>query len=155
MTGMAEIQTQLLFNAKFELGATVELGPGPLGIRRMVPILSGLFEGPKINGEVLPGGIDWQLTRPDNVTEVEAHYTLKTDDGVLIRVINKGYRHGPSDVMQRLALGEPVNPAEYYFRAAPAFAAAGGRYGWLNQSLFISTGERYPDSVVIRVFEIL
>jgi len=48
MTAMAEIRTQLLFKAVFTLGATIELGPGPLGIRRMVPIPSGVFEGPKI-----------------------------------------------------------------------------------------------------------
>jgi Protein of unknown function (DUF3237) len=155
MTEIAEIRTQLLFKAVFTLGATIELGPGPLGIRRMVPILSGVFEGPKIKGELVPGGIDWQLARADNVTEVEAHYTLKTDDDVLIRVINKGYRHAPANVMQRLALGEPVSPAEYYFRAAPVLTAPAGRYGWLNQTLLISSGERYPDSVVIRVFEIL
>jgi hypothetical protein len=155
MTSAPELQTELLFTATITVGATVDLGPGPCGGRRMVPILSGPFEGPKIKGEILPGGIDWQLVRTDGVTEIEAHYTLKTDDGVLIRVINKGFRHGPPQVMQRLAAGEPVDPGEYYFRAAPIFDAPCGRYDWLNRSLFISSGERSPGRVVLRVFEIL
>ena len=121
----------------------------------MVPILSGTFEGPEIKGEILPGGIDWQLIRSDKVTEIEAHYVLKTDDGVLIRVINRGFRYGPPEVMQRLAAGELVDPAEYYFRAAPLFEAPSGRYEFLNCALFVCTGERYPDLVVVHVFEIL
>ena len=149
------IRTELLFTATITVAPTLDLGAGPRGPRRMVSILSGPLEGPRIKGEILPGGIDWQLVRSDGVTEIEAHYTLKTDDGVLIRVINKGFRHGPPEVMQRLAIGEAVDPSEYYFRAAPTFDAPSGRYGWLNSSLFISTGERYPDAVVLRVFKIL
>jgi hypothetical protein len=155
VTQANEIKTALLFNAVFTVDRTVILGPSPLGERRMVPILSGTFEGPKIKGEVLPGGVDWQLVRSDQVTEVEAHYTLKTDDGVLIRVINKGCRHGPREVMARLAAGLAVDPGEYYFRATPVFSAPSGRYDWLNRSIFLCSGERYPDSVVIRIFEIL
>jgi len=150
-----EIRTQLLFTANITVGATVDLGPGPRGVRRMVPILAGPFEGTRIKGEILPGGTDWQLARTGGVTEIEAHYTLRTDDGVLIRVINKGFRHGPPEVMRRLAGGEAVDPGEYYFRAAPTFDAPSGRYDWLNRSLFISSGERYPDRVVLSVFEIL
>ena len=155
MVQATELHTELLFNAEIPVEATVNLGPSPLGELRFVPILPGPFEGPRIKGEILPGGIDWQLVRTDRVTEIEARYTLKTDDGVLIRVINKGFRHGPVEVMQRLAKGEPVDPGEYYFRAAPIFAAPSGRYEWLNRSLFISSGERYPGKVVLRVFQVL
>jgi len=150
----SELKTEPIFTATITVAPTVELGPGPRGGRRMVPILSGTFDGPKIKGEILPGGIDWQLVRSDGVTEIEAHYTLQTDDGVLIRVINKGFRHGPPEVMQRLAAGEAVDPAEYYFRAAPIIEAPSGRYEWLNRRLFVSSGERYPDRVVLRFFEI-
>jgi hypothetical protein len=152
---ISTLQTELLFEARITVDPTVDLGPGPRGERRMVPILSGPFEGERIKGRILPGGIDWQLARTDGVTEIEAHYTLETDDGVLIRVINKGYRHGPPQVMQRLAAGEPVGPHEYYFRAAPTFDAPTGRYDWLNRGLFISSGERYPDAVILRVYQVL
>jgi len=155
VTSSAELKTELLFSATITVGPTADLGPGPRGGRRMVPILSGSLQGPKIKGEILPGGTDWQLVRTDGVTEIEAHYTLKTDDGVLIRVINKGFRHGPPEVMQRLAAGETVDRSAYYFRAAPTFDAPSGRYEWLNRSLFVSSGERFPDRVVLRFFEIL
>ena len=121
----------------------------------MVPILSGNFQGDRLRGSIEAGGIDWQITRPDGVTEIEAHYSLLTEDGALIRVINKGYRHGPEDVMRRLAQGEDVSPTQYYFRAAPQFEAPKGRYDWLNRSLFLSTGERSRDAVVLHFYEVL
>jgi hypothetical protein len=152
---MAELRTELLFTAAIEVAATADLGSSPLGERRMVPILGGSFEGAKIKGKILPGGIDWQLVRADHVTEIEAHYCIETDDGVLIRVINKGFRHGPAEVMQRLRSGQPVDPAEYYFRAIPTLEAPCGRYEWLNKSLFVSSGERSAETVLLRMYEVL
>jgi hypothetical protein len=121
----------------------------------MVPILAGSFEGPRMKGTVPAGGADWQVTRPDGITEIEACYTLQTDDGVVIRVINRGLRHGPLEVMRRLAQGEAVDPSEYYFRAAPSFEAPLGMYDWLNQRLFISTGRRLRASVQLDFYEVV
>lgn len=149
------IQLVPVFDLVAELAPTVVLGHGVRGERRMVPILSGSFEGPRLKGTILPGGMDWQTIRPDGIAEIEAHYSLETDDGAVIRVINKGYRHGPSEVMQRLTEGVKVSPSEYYFRAAPIFDAPLGRYEWLNRSLFVSTGERSFTSVLLRFHEVL
>lgn len=149
------LRLDFLFRVDAALAPSIELGPGPRGLRRMVPILSGSFEGPRIKGILRAGGIDWQTTRPDGVTEIEAHYSLETGDGAVIRVVNRGFRHGAPEVMRRLAEGEIVDPSEYYFRAAPMFEAPNGRYDWLNRSLFISSGERRSNSVVIRFYEVL
>lgn len=149
------IQTELLFRATIQVGQTRVMGPAAHGELRVVPILSGSFEGPKLRGTILGGGADWQRLYADGVTEVEAHYGLETDDGVLIRIVNKGFRHGPPEVMARLAAGEPVDPALYYFRAAPVFGAPTGRYEWLNRKLFVSTGMRRPDAVILDVYEVL
>ena len=149
------IRTELLFKAVITVEASINFGFNALGDRRLAPIVSGWFEGPRIKGEILPGSLDWQLIRPDNVTEIEAHYTLKTHDGVLIRAVNRGYRHRSPDGMQRLAAGEEINSTAYYIRATPVFDAPSGQYDWLNRSLFICTGQRYLNSVVINIFEIL
>ena len=154
MTESPEIETDFLFEASFELAPTIDLGPGLLGQRRMVPSLSGAFAGPKMRGTVLPGS-DWQVVGAGNVTVLEAQYALQTDDGVLIRVVNKGFRRGPAEVMRRLAAGEPVDASEYYMRAAPAFDAPNGRYQWLNSSLFVSSGARSEGHLILRVYEVL
>jgi len=136
------------------LAAPLSVGATPQGTRRVVPITGGRFEGPRLRGEIVPGGADWQFDRSDGVTQVEALYLLRTDDGVHIQVHNRGLRHGPPAVMVRLAAGEPVAPEEYYFRAAPEFSAPAGRYEWLNRNLFVCTGERRAASIRLWVFRV-
>ncbi len=137
-----------------EVDAPLEFGPTPAGFRRTVPIRGGYFRGPLLRGEILPGGADWQVTRPDGVTEVVARYALRTDDGALIHVVNRGFRHGPADVMRRLAAGEEVPPDAYYMRTSPRFETAHEDYAWLNRTIFVARGIRYPRQVVIKVFAV-
>ncbi len=152
---MLSIQQEFAFELRVNVGPIDELGPTSKGVRRVIPILGGTFEGPAISGEIVAGGYDWQIGRADGVTELEARYLLKTHDGSLIIIVNGGLRHGPPEVMQRLARGEAVDPAEYYFRSIPVFETADPRYQWLTQSVFIAAGIRQPDQVLIRVFRLL
>ena len=148
-------QLEVAFTANITLGTAQEVGDTPHGRRRIIPITGGTFEGPSIKGTVEPGGADWQIIRPDNVAELDAKYTLRTDDGVLIYVVNKGYRHGPAEVIQRLSKGEAVDPSEYYFRASPVFETASERYNYLNRYVYLASGERKKDSVVIHFYKVL
>ena len=142
-----------------EVHATVapplQIGQTPQGLQRVVPITGGSVHGPRFRGRVVAGGADWQVERPDGVLEAEARYELELDDGTLVSVLNRGLRRAEPDVMRRLAAGELVDPAEYYFRTTPTFRAPAGPHEWLNQSVFIGTGERRPESVSIRVYELL
>jgi hypothetical protein len=144
----------LLLEVRATLDAPIVVGDVPEGARRVVPITGGTFEGPRLRGTLVPGGADWQYLRPDGVMIVEAHYLLRTDDGVIVQVNNRGMRHGPTDVMRRLGAGESVDPAEYYFRAMPRLSAPTGRYDWLNRRVFLCSGARYPDAVMLWFYEV-
>ena len=146
---------EFAFKADVKVDKIIVLGMTQHGKRRIIPITGGSFEGPFMKGTVVPGGADWQIIRDDAVAELEARYTLQTDDGALIYVVNKGYRHGPPEVMQRLAKGEPVDPKEYYFRATPVFETSVEKYKWLTKYIFVATGERRPDSVMLRFYKSL
>lgn len=136
------------------LGAPQELGETPLGRRRIIPITGGTFRGDRLSGRVLPGGADWQVIRADGVADLNAHYTLETDDKALIYVQNQGYRHGPADVIQRLAAGETVDPSLYYMRTTPRFETGAERYQWLNRIVCVATGARRAAAVELEVFEV-
>jgi hypothetical protein len=136
------------------LARPIEVGATPSGLRRIVNIVDGSFEGPLLCGTILAGGADWQIIRSDGVAELQAHYALETDDGVLIQVRNRGLRHGPEEVLKRIAEGAAVDPSEYYFRTTPVFEAPAGRYEWLNRSVFIATAARHADSVAVRIFRV-
>jgi Protein of unknown function (DUF3237) len=153
---MAEaLKSEWVMDVKADVAPAIEIEKTPLGTRRIIPIGGGTVEGPRLKGKVLPGGADYQISRSDGVTVLEARYLLETDDGAIVAVRNRGMRHGPPEVMRRLAGGEAVDPGDYYFRAAPEFEAPAGRYDWLNKSLFMSVGERYSGGVIIHIHRIL
>lgn len=137
------------------VGPIRDLGPTPHGRRRIIPILAGTVRGPLLNGEVVPGGADWQYVRGDGVVELEARYSIQADDGAEIAVTNRGLRRAPPEIMERLSRGETVDPALVYFRTVPVFDAPEGSYAWLNQSVFVATAARFPNAVQIRVFEVM
>jgi hypothetical protein len=80
---------------------------------------------------------------------------LKTDSGDLIYVSNVGIRHAPPDVIRRLNAGESVDQSRIYFRTVPKFETAAPELQWLTRSIFIATGERYPNGVLIRYWRVL
>ena len=121
----------------------------PLGERRIIPITGGRVEGERLRGDVLPGGADWQVVRPDGAAVLEARYCVRATDGALIFVENKGLRAGPPEVLARLARGEPVAPGEYYFRTTPRFETAAPRYAWLNDIVAVGSAIRTPGAVIL------
>ena len=80
--------------------------------------------------------------------------SIRTDDDVIIQIRNRGLRHGPPGVMARLAAGETVDPAHYYFRTVPEFIAPNGRYEWMNRSIFICSGARYATGIKLWVWRV-
>jgi len=148
-------QLDFVFAANVTVDAPLDLGDVAKGGRRIVPITGGDFSGPRMRGEVLPGGADWQVLRGDGVAELEARYTLRTADGALIYVRNHGLRHGPPEVIAALAAGQPVDPARYYFRGATFFETSAARYAWLTKHIIVCTGEREPATVKLKFFQVL
>ena len=108
-------QLEFIFAAHVTVDPPLDLGDVGKGGRRIVPITGGDFSGPQIRGKVLPGGADWQVLRNDGMAELEARYTLRTDDGALIYVRNHALRHGPPSVIAALAAGRPVDPSKLLF----------------------------------------
>ena len=145
---------RLIYTSSVELDPPMVVGGTPYGERRIIPIKGGSFAGPRLSGKILPGGADWQVIRTDGAAELEARYTLQTDDGALIYVLNQGIRSGSKEVMGRLARGEKVHASEYYFRTRPFFETGAPKYQWLHSIIAVATGERLPDEVIITVYEV-
>ena len=145
---------RFLYSSKIDIDPPLIVGQSPYGERRIINIKGGAFSGPRLSGRVLSGGADWQIIRHDGITEVEASYTLETHDGALIYIYNRGLRHGPKAVIERLAAGKDVDPSEYYFRTTPIFETGTPAYAWLNGVVAIATGERRADQVIITVYEV-
>jgi hypothetical protein len=133
---------EFVYEAEGQLDPPIPIGETVDGTRRIIP------------GQLVGNAADWQLTRPDGVTVADAIYAIHTDDDVIIQIRNRGLRHGPPEVMARLAAGETVNPADYYFRTVPEFIAPKGRYEWMNRSIFICSGARYAAGIKLWVWRV-
>jgi hypothetical protein len=151
-----DLRSRFAFEARVSVAAPLIVGPSTHGLRRIVPITGGTFSGPRISGRVVSGGADWQFVRADGVLSIEAKYTLEASDGALIMVTNRGMRHGPQDVIDRLTRGEAVDPKLYYFRTVAEFEAPlESKHTWLNRAMFIGVAERAPGAAIVRFFEVL
>lgn len=151
---MTPPEIEFICEVRARVAAPMVVGHTPCGLRRIVEILDGTFEGPSLRGTILPGGADWQILRTDGVAELHAHYVLQTHDGVLIQVENRGLRHGPEEVLRRIAEGGHADPSEYYFRTTPVFEAPAGPYEWLNRNIFVATAMRGATTVTVQIFRV-
>lgn len=132
-----------------KLGQTYTVGQTAHGARVVIPITGGTFEGPNMKGTVLEGGADYQLVdQAKGRNEIEAIYSIKTDDGVYIHIRNCGLI-----VTGKNADGSP----NFYFRCAPKFEApSDSKYDWLNNSLFLcKPGGFTPEGISLRVWRVL
>ena len=123
-------QLEFVVELKVKCEGAYQVGETPHGNRFIIPIVGGTFEGPQMKGTILPGGADYQLQ--DNAhgrTELEAIYSIRTDDGVNIHVRNRGLICTGQD-----SEGRP----QFYFRTAPQFEAPqDSKYAWLNNAIFV------------------
>jgi hypothetical protein len=143
-----------IFTIDAELEAVLSLGHTPYGERRFVGIAGGTVQGPKLNGRILPGGADWQIIRKDGAADIQARYVIESDRGARILVNSVGLRHGPPEVLERLARGDKVDPAQYYFRTVMRFETGDAGLDWLNRILALARGERSARSVRLDVYEV-
>ena len=142
-----------VYRLEATLGEPLDLGELARRRRRIVPLTSGTFTGPELNGTLLPGSsADWQVVLRDGTALGDIRYTLQTDGGDLLYVQARGVRHGSAEVLERLALGEDLDASEYIFRTSTQIEAAAPELDWLNKGVFISVGGRRPGGVIYETY---
>lgn len=140
---MSDLKTEFLFTMSADLAEAQDVGATPQGNRRIYYVTGGTFEGPKLKGEVLPGGGDWALVRPDGAVQLDVRATLRTGDGELIYTTYRG-----------IIRGAPDSP-DFYFRTAPMYETASEKYGWLNHIVAVGVGKLTPMGVSYSVYQVL
>ncbi len=152
---MPELKSEYLLTYTVTVDTLHDVGPVPFDTRHVDMLGRGTFEGPRLRGEVLPGGMDMKTLRSDGAMTPNVRMVLKTDDGALIFMHYQGVRHGSPEVMARIARGEVVPPSEYYLRNTPYFETSAPKYDWLNRIVAVGIGRRMPDHAAYDVFQIL
>ena len=143
------------FAIKAKIGPVQDLGQTARGHRRIIDIVGGEVAGPRLDGEILPGGADWQIVRPDGTIEVVARYTIRSTSGAMIYVQNEGLRVASPEILARMSKGELVPFDSYHFRTAPRFETAEPSLKWLERATFVGVAARTPDRIAIGFHEVL
>jgi hypothetical protein len=154
---IGEIETAHLFDIAIDLSPRLDIGLGPSGRRVLFGAAGGTFEGPVLRGEVLAGGGDWALFRPDGTMTLDVRLTLRTHDDALVHMTYGGRYVVPPEL--RSALADPaenyqIDPARYYFRTNPLFETGAEKYRWLNDIVCVGSGYLIRDGVAYKVFQV-
>lgn len=141
-------QQKLAWEAVVTITPVVDLGPGPLGHRFIVPITGGQFRGGPgyagFHGTILAGGADRQLLRADGVKELRAIYEMQVADGTILNVDNQ------------VIIDAAAQPGRYAVSRITVTAPL-GKWDWLNRRFFLGSLHSHqpnPGFVVIRGWEV-
>ncbi|MGV9372396.1 DUF3237 family protein [Micromonospora tulbaghiae] len=134
------------FEVEARLGVLEDHGTTRAGHRRVVPIVGGRVTG-LFEADILPGGADWQVVRPDGAIEIDTRYSARTADGGHVYIRTFGVRSGRPAVLEALLRGEEVDPAEYYFRLGVRLETSVPALALLEQSVFVASAIREADRV--------
>jgi hypothetical protein len=148
------VKTRPLFVLREAVPPLIVIGQTPNAFRRIGVVQGGSFEGERLSGEVVTGN-DWQSVRQDSCIKLDVRLVLKTTDGELIVMTYTCLRAGPPGVIEKLDVGEEVDPESYYFRMNPMFETSSKKYDWINRIIAIGTGIRRSDGPVYSIFEVL
>ena len=141
------------FTVDATLGPLQDHGHTRAGHRRVVPVASGRISG-LFDAEIVPGGADWQLVRPDGAVEIDTRYTARTPAGEYVHFRTSGVRSGPPQILEALLRGEPADPSEYYFRVAVYLETSAPRLAALQQSIFVASAIREADRVYYAAYRV-
>lgn len=155
---IGEIRTEHLFDIVVDLNPRLTFGEGPFGNRILFGSAGGAFEGPKLRGEVLEGGGDWALFRPDGAMTLDVRLTLRTEDNALVHMTYGGRWITPPEL--RADMIDPVkryrvDPARYYFRTNPLFETGSPQYAWLNDIVCVGSGYLVEGAVAYKISQVL
>lgn len=154
MPSLPEPGLRYFCTIEVSLAKPVSVGPTGAGTRRIIPIKGGRVSGPGISGTILDMGADWQTVLDAGAAELDARYAFETDDGAVIEIHNFGVRHGPPEILAKLAAGQECPPQSYYMRTMARLQTGHPDYAWVNTTVFLGTGARLAQAVQIDLYAV-
>jgi hypothetical protein len=146
------IKLEYVFQVRIDFKERVSFQT-PNGRRAYVPAISGVIEGPRLQGIVVPhSGADYA-----SHGRLNAHYMLQASDGTMIYINNTGYLYRTD--RKEISRDDPTwgGDAEFYFRCTPVFDAPVGPHDWLTRTVIVGTGKRHanPDHTIFTYYAVL
>ena len=144
-----------LMQMKATVAAPVEIGPMPIGTRRIFQATGGSFEGDRLRGEVLPGGGEWFLDAGEGMGQVDVRLLLRTDGGVPIYLRYSGTMDFNETVGAKLAAGQSTDYGDNEFLTQVRFECADPSLDWLSRAIAVGEGRMHPDCVEYAIYQVV
>lgn len=141
------------FELRAQVGARVRIEGNGSMLREFTPVLGGVLVGERIDATVQPHGGDWSEVS-DGIFRLDARYTVRTNDDVVIDVHNQGIAHADEEVFALLASGVPASLDRSYFRTTPTFKTDHPDYRWLIDRTFVGVGREFGKELVLHIFQV-
>lgn len=129
-------QLEHLFDLSIDF-APMPIYPSPLGTRLDAIVRQGTAKGPRLDGEVLPGGGDWIVVGSDGVGRLDIRGTIRTHDTEMIHITSTGRVVLDDGTRDRFLAGETIAGDQMYARTAPLFETGADAYRWLNGTVAV------------------
>lgn len=146
-----------LFTLELEVAADKSRNIGPVldGRRVVVPVTGGNFHGERLSGQVLDGGADWVVFKPNGLMMIDVRLTLETEDSALIYLSYTGRFSGTSDAFEAMAGGGKLNPDTYSLVTTAKFECGAKQYTWLNSVVAVGKGQQSGFQPIYQLYEII
>lgn len=131
---------ELIFELQIPLDLAESIGRTPFGDRSVAVGLEGAIDGPRLQGAVMEGAIDFTLTLANGTVEVEQILVLQALDGRYILARNAGTGPGSDDV--RIVMDfEAPNDSEH---------------AWLNSGTYVARRDvdEAAMTMALRVYDV-
>lgn len=130
---------KLAFTLTFEVSGEHDVGNTPYGHRRLLDVSGGTIAGERLQGSVLTGGLEYELTLSNGVVEYQGINVLNASDGSRIFVRSCG------------VAADEDSPA----RIIPDFeATTSGSYAFLNTGKWVATREVSNGTMKLDVYDV-
>jgi hypothetical protein len=132
-------QGELAFTITLDISGEHDVGNTPYGFRRLLEVSGGTITGDRLQGSVLTGGLEYELTLSNGVVEYQGINILETGDGSRVFVRSCG-----------------VAPDEgSTSRIIPDFeATTSGSYAFLNTGTWVATREVKDGKMTLDVYDV-
>jgi hypothetical protein len=132
-------QGELAFTITLDISAEHEVGNTPYGYRRLLDVSGGTISGDQLQGSVMTGGLEYELTLSNGVVEYQSINILETGDGSRVFVRSCGV--APSE----------DGPA----RIIPDFeATTSGSNAFLNTGTWVATRTVTDGTMTLDVYDV-
>jgi hypothetical protein len=131
-------QGELAFTISLDISANREVGNTPYGFRRLLDVSGGTITGDRLQGSVLTGGLEYELTLSNGVMEYQGINILETSAGrIFVRSCG-------------VATDEGSMP-----RIIPDFeATTSGDNAFLNTGTWVATREMTDGQMILAVYDV-